>query len=102
MAEKKPILIDFYTTWCPSCNGAAAAMGKLHANSGGKYITLLICIERDMNQAKTEAFGKKNSIGEIPHYFAQAPQELGLQYIPHKTLIGADGKIIKNGTWSLD
>lgn len=77
-------------------------MGKLHASSEGKYITLLICIERDMNKEKTEAFGKKNSIGEIPHYFAQAPKELGLQYIPHKTLIGADGKIIKNGTWSLD
>lgn len=59
---------------------------------------LLVCIEGDKKDS-IEAFVKKNKIedmNEFHCYVDSAPSELGLQYIPHLTLVGADGKVAYN------
>lgn len=76
-------------------------MGQLNKKSNGEYTVILVNIERDLNQSKAESFGNKNEVGDILHFFGQAPKALGLRYIPHKTLIGVDGTILQNGTWKL-
>lgn len=76
-------------------------MGELNKKANGEYTVMLVNIERDLNKTKAENFGNKNEIGDILHFFGQAPKEIGLKYIPHKTLIGVDGKIVQNGTWDL-
>ena len=38
----------------------------------------------------------KNLTGACPHGAGQAPGEYGVQYIPHKVLIGKDGVVVKN------
>lgn len=76
-------------------------MGELHAKSNGEYTVMLVNIEKGNDKAGAESFGTKNSVGDILHFFGQAPASLGLRYIPHKTLISTSGKILQNGTWNL-
>ena len=46
-------------------------------------------------------FGQQHSITKSRHYWqTDIPSELGLQYIPHKMIIGADGTVIKNYDFS--
>eukprot|EP00930_Biecheleria_cincta_P070828 TRINITY_DN58429_c0_g1_i1.p1 TRINITY_DN58429_c0_g1~~TRINITY_DN58429_c0_g1_i1.p1 ORF type:complete len:325 (-),score=49.55 TRINITY_DN58429_c0_g1_i1:494-1468(-) len=41
-------------------------------------------------------YAHANGLNECPHGAGPVPGSYGVRYIPHKTLIGKDGKIIKN------
>jgi hypothetical protein len=41
---------------------------------------------------------EKGLQGHALHVHGQPPADYGIMYIPHKTLIDKDGKVVKNGT----
>ena len=45
---------------------------------------------------EAKQYAEVKGLSKCPHGAAEAPSEYGVQYIPHKVLIGKDGKIIKN------
>ena len=68
-------------------------MDRLAGEYAGKVNFLLLNLQ-GTNEAKEYAESK--GLSKCPHGAAQAPSEYGVQYIPHKVLIGKDGNIIKN------
>merc|ERR1711879_1030868 len=64
---------------------------------------LLVNIEKDIDfKKKMGEFASKNNLAKVGHFYGQAPALVGLQYIPHCVLVGADGKIIQNKDYSDD
>lgn len=45
---------------------------------------------------EARAFHEQLGLGRVPHGHGPVPHEYGVRYIPHKVLIGKDGKILKN------
>lgn len=64
---------------------------------GAKYngrVNFLMINCRGLDDAKSYAHA--NGLSECPHGTGPVPASYGVRYIPHKTLIGKDGKVIKN------
>mmetsp|Transcript_62535 Transcript_62535/g.183340 ORF Transcript_62535/g.183340 Transcript_62535/m.183340 type:complete len:83 (+) Transcript_62535:241-489(+) len=69
-------------------------MDKLAEKYAGKVNFLLINMES--TEKATAYAGQKGLTGACPHGAGKPPDSYGIKYIPHKTLIGKDGNIIKN------
>ncbi|CAE8628469.1 unnamed protein product [Polarella glacialis] len=71
-------------------------MDKLAADAkyAGKVNFVLVNLD-GVEKAKEYHAGKALT-GACPHGAGKVPPEYGLKYIPHKTLVGADGKVMKN------
>jgi len=57
-------------------------------------VNFLLINCQGIDDAKT--YARANGLNECPHGSGPVPPSYGVRYIPHKTLIGKDGKIIKN------
>eukprot|EP00933_Yihiella_yeosuensis_P073948 TRINITY_DN8274_c0_g1_i1.p1 TRINITY_DN8274_c0_g1~~TRINITY_DN8274_c0_g1_i1.p1 ORF type:complete len:156 (+),score=46.36 TRINITY_DN8274_c0_g1_i1:36-470(+) len=97
-AEGKPVVIDFYCNFCPLCGPAAQEMDKLANDDFYKDEVKFLLINMDGVGKATEYHTAKQLTGGAAHGGAQAPAAYGIKYIPHKTLIGKSGKVIKNFT----
>lgn len=69
-------------------------MDRLAGEYEGRVNFLLLNLQ-NTDQAKEYA-SAKGLTGKCPHGAAEVPGEYGVQYIPHKVLIGKDGVIVKN------
>ena len=93
LAEGKPIVIDFYANFWPACGPAASEMDKL-ANEH-ENVTFLLVNLKGIADGKAYKSDKGLSSPKLIHAAGRPPNDYGLKYIPHKTII-KDGKIIKN------
>mmetsp|Transcript_75739 Transcript_75739/g.214078 ORF Transcript_75739/g.214078 Transcript_75739/m.214078 type:complete len:86 (-) Transcript_75739:93-350(-) len=66
------------------------------AEKHGDDITFLLVNTRGIEDAKTYKANKQLVSEKLLHGGNRPPAEYGLKYIPHKTLIGRDGKVVKN------
>mmetsp|Transcript_117566 Transcript_117566/g.279139 ORF Transcript_117566/g.279139 Transcript_117566/m.279139 type:complete len:83 (-) Transcript_117566:154-402(-) len=63
------------------------------ANDG---VTFLLVNLRGMGDAQSYKTSKGLKSAKLIHAAARPPDSYGLKYIPHKTIIGKDGKVVKN------
>mmetsp|Transcript_34695 Transcript_34695/g.80991 ORF Transcript_34695/g.80991 Transcript_34695/m.80991 type:complete len:85 (+) Transcript_34695:212-466(+) len=70
-------------------------MNSLAETHGDNAIFLLVNV-RTVADAKKYKEDKKLHSGKMVHCAARPPAEYGLKYIPHKTLIDKNGKVVKN------
>ena len=94
LAEGKPVVIDFYANFWPACGPAASEMDKL-ANDH-ENITFILVNLKGVADGKAYKSDKGLSSPKLIHAAGRPPNEYGLKYIPHKTIIGKDGVVIKN------
>lgn len=73
-------------------------MIKLAKSHGDKVNFIMVNIEG--NEENANKFGTKHdasSATKLLHVSQKdVPKEYGIKYIPHKVIIGKDGKVIKN------
>ncbi|CAE7243410.1 slx1 [Symbiodinium sp. CCMP2592] len=70
-------------------------MNSLAETHGDNAVFLLVNV-RTVADAKKYKEDKKLHSGKMVHCAARPPAEYGLKYIPHKTLIDKNGKVVKN------
>ena len=97
----KPVLLDFWATWCEPCVESLGFLSKLHEATAPKGLVLL-SIDQDEDAATSRDFWTKHAIkwpnfhdeGEVARNFPGRPG------IPFFVLIDAGGKIVysHNGT----
>jgi thiol-disulfide isomerase/thioredoxin len=99
LGEGKPVLIDFWATWCGPCRMVIPHLGALHRKYG-KDGLIVIGMNLEDPRAEGQAvkdFVKRNrmdyQIVFAPHAIYQFFSGMAAARIPYTLLFGADGKL---------
>jgi thiol-disulfide isomerase/thioredoxin/outer membrane lipoprotein-sorting protein len=89
----KPVLLDFWATWCGPCVEALPQVAQIYAEAKGKGLVLLT-VDRD-EEANTAAgfLSKKGYNWPNFHGNGEIEKLVGSSGIPRTMLVGAQGKI---------
>jgi cytochrome c biogenesis protein CcmG, thiol:disulfide interchange protein DsbE len=89
----KPVLLNFWATWCPPCVQEVPDLVALQQQMGNKVVVLAVSMDED--EAAYKAFTAKNMPGVMtardPEHKSSA--EYGTFAYPETFLIDKDGKI---------
>jgi len=95
--EGKPLLLEFWATWCPPCRQSIPHLNEIYAKY--KDRGLMIVGVTDEPDAVIRKFQK-----DVPMDYAVATDtggrlsnEMGIQGIPHAFLVNKSGEIVWDG-----
>lgn len=94
----KPIIIDFFATWCKPCNRELSAISEVYdewqEETGVKLIAVSIDQAHNINKVKplVDQLGWPYEVLLDPN--GDLKRALGVQLIPYVLVIDGDGKII--------
>lgn len=96
----KPVLINFWATWCPPCKEEIPAFNKLYEKYSDKFEIIAVLFEKNKDRKELEAFVNEYkmafpvTVGEAENF--RLAENLGnITKIPESFLYGADGSFIK-------
>ena len=97
IATGKPVLLDFWATWCAPCIGAMPELEKLHRQHAAKGFSVVgISIDEDPRKARKFAEQKKLA---YPVYLDTARNPAWAAYhvrvIPAMFLIDGEGRVVQ-------
>jgi len=94
--SEKPVLLDFWATWCPACREEAPRVQTFYQ----KYANKVAVIGVDINESKKAiaSFAEANGLTyPIVIDTGEVANQYGVVGIPTIVLIGKDGKILYFG-----
>lgn len=88
----KPLLVEFWATWCPPCRGTLAWLGELRRRHQGRLDVVALAVESDPEPVRRIAASL-----DLPIHWAMAPPELVLEFgnlsaVPTLLLFDAEGR----------
>lgn len=98
----KPVLVNFWATWCPTCREEMPALQEMYGRNVGKFA--LIGVSLDDEPAKVvPPFAQANKI-TFPLFVSDRPSlnEWAVRGLPTTFLLDADGRIVKRWMGGLD
>ncbi len=98
----KPVLIDFWATWCAPCVTSLPRIAQIYEETKGKGL-IVISVDRD-EEAKTAAdfLAKKGYTWPNFHDNGEMEKLVGSSGIPRTMLIDGGGKIVYDGPMDED
>ena len=95
--EGKPMIVEFWATWCPPCRSSIPHLNEIYAKYKGQGLQIVGITDED--RAKIKKFEK-----EVPIEYAvaldangQYAKPFGIQGIPHAVLVDKTGKVVWEG-----
>lgn len=97
----KPVLVNFWATWCDACREEMPALEEMHRGSGGKFAVLGVSLDEEA--AAVPAFAKKHKL-TFPLMIADRAAVAGyaVRGLPATFLIDAEGRIARRWVGPLD
>jgi len=95
LLSDKPLVLDFWASWCPYCVEELPELVSMYAKSGDKF--RLVGINLDRSKAAALKYVKNNNI-QFTNLFDESgsvAKSFGVVGIPVKVIIDSKGKIIK-------
>jgi len=93
----KPVVINFWASWCPPCRSHKPAFDKLYQELGGEIEFMMINLTGSRGETKEGALNYIENQGySFPVYFdfnGEAARAYGVSGIPHTFFINARGEI---------
>lgn len=88
----KPVLVEFWATWCPPCRGTLVWLGELERRYGSRLEIVALAVESDPDGVRKVVDG----LG-LPLHWGMASPELAVRFgdlsaVPTLLLFGADGR----------
>jgi len=95
------LLLDFWATWCPPCQGPMAHNQKMLEEHGAKWgdKVRLIGLSIDQTAEKVKSHVEDKKWTSVEHYHVRngkcvADKEFGVQGVPHVAIVDTNGKIV--------
>ena len=95
--EGKPMIVEFWATWCPPCRASIPHLNEIYAKYKDKGLQIIGITDED--RAKIKKFEK-----EVPIEYAvgldangKYAKPFGIQGIPHAVLVDKTGKVVWEG-----
>jgi len=95
--EGKPMIVEFWATWCPPCRASIPHLNEIYAKYKDKGLQIVGITDED--RAKIKKFEK-----EVPIEYAvgldangKYAKPFGIQGIPHAVLVDKTGKVVWEG-----
>ncbi len=92
----KPVLIDFWATWCPPCRESIPGIEKLYKAYSGKGLVVLGVSLDQGDWDSVKAFGSAQG---ITYPLLKGDEDVAVKYqvrtIPMLVIVSKDGKILK-------
>lgn len=97
----KPVLVNFWATWCDSCKEEMPALQELSGRSGGRYAVIAVSLDEDL--AAVPRFAKAYRLN-FPILLAdrEVVDGYAVRGLPTAYLIDADGRISRRWVGPLD
>jgi len=71
----KPVLVEFWATWCPPCRGTLAWLGELERRYGDRLEVVALAVESDPDDVRKVVAGLN-----LPLHWALASPDLALKF----------------------
>lgn len=94
----KPIVIDFFATWCKPCNRELSAIAEVYEDwqqeTGVRLIAVSIDQAHNINKVKPLVDQLAWSYEVLLDPNSELKRALGVQLIPYTLVVDGDGKIV--------
>jgi thiol-disulfide isomerase/thioredoxin len=94
----KPVLIDFWATWCGPCIQALPNVAKIYQEAANKGLVLLSIDQDEEAKTATDFLAKKGYTWPDFHDDGDIEKLMGSSGIPRVVLVDAQGKIVYDAT----
>ena len=91
----KPVLLEFWATWCPPCRKSIPHLNELEGKFKDKGLVIVGVSDEDA--ATVKEFQKGTPMNYPNGISKDLVQQYGVNGIPHAFLIGKDGKLLWRG-----
>lgn len=98
----KPVLMDFWATWCSPCVTALPKLGKIYEEAKDKGLVLILVDLDEEAKTATDFLAKKGYTWPDFHDDGEVEKLMGSSGIPREVLIDAQGKIVYDGEMDED
>jgi peroxiredoxin len=88
----RPVLLNFWATWCPPCVEEMPSMEDLARNVGDKAVVLAVSVDEDWDTLR-RFFPKGTPLSVLLDQSKALPKRYGTEKYPETYLIGADGRV---------
>lgn len=88
----KPMLIDFWATWCYPCRQQREILAEMQDELHGKVTVLAISVDDEVSAVRSH-LAKSGAIGEELFFSDSLEQRFDVQTIPMLVFIDAEGQI---------
>jgi cytochrome c biogenesis protein CcmG/thiol:disulfide interchange protein DsbE len=90
----RPVLVDFWASWCPPCRTSVPALEDLYREFHPRGLEV-VAINVDERRKDADAFlvGRQYTMPIIFDTEGQSPRDAGVYGMPTSFLVGRDGKI---------
>lgn len=90
----KPVLLDFWATWCAPCRESLPGMEKLYSETAGKGLVLVSIDNDEDGQTATDFLTKRKDAWTNFHLTNEIASAFPDHGIPYFVLLDASGKVV--------
>ncbi|MBI4711783.1 MAG: TlpA family protein disulfide reductase [Planctomycetes bacterium] len=94
LIDDKPLVLDFWASWCPPCRAKAPHFQELYVKYGDKLNIVGINLDRTIDAVKKYTSQKGLTFPNLYDDGGQVADKYGITGIPANVVINAQGEII--------
>jgi cytochrome c biogenesis protein CcmG/thiol:disulfide interchange protein DsbE len=100
LAEKKPVVIEFWATWCPLCKELEPAMAEAKKKYDGRVVFVSVGVPQNQTPEKQRDYAKAHNLGGefVFDRDGKAIAAYKANHTSYMVVVDAGGKVVYTGS----